>query len=86
MSCYVTYMAELIRQIRKGSASGYARANLANLGFLHEAGAIVRDDAAGTYAVDVRKDARARSTPWPGDTFACRATATTPARCASSRR
>ena len=52
MSCYVTYMAELIRQIRKGSASGYARANLANLGFLHETGAIVRDNAEGTYAVD----------------------------------
>jgi Peptidase family M49 len=54
-SCYVTYMAELIRQIRKGSASGYARANLANLEFLLGAGAIKRDDAARTYEVDVRQ-------------------------------
>ena len=52
-SCYVTYAAELIRQIRKGSASGYARANLANLDVLLGAGAIRRDDAAGTYNVDV---------------------------------
>ena len=54
-SCYVTYAAELIRQIRKGSASGYARANLANLDVLLGAGAIRRDDAAGTYEVDVRR-------------------------------
>jgi len=54
-SCHVTYMAELIRQIRKGPASGYARANLANLEFLAGAGAIKRDDAAGTYEVDVRQ-------------------------------
>ena len=55
LSCYVTYTAELIRQIRKGSASGYARANLANLSFLRETGAIGRDNAAGTHAVDVRR-------------------------------
>ncbi len=53
MGCYVTYTAELIRQIRKGSASGYARANLANLDFLLRAGAIRRDDVAGTYSIDV---------------------------------
>ena len=55
LSCYVTYVAELIRQIRKGSASGYARANLTNLGFLQETDAIGRDDAAGTYDVDARR-------------------------------
>jgi hypothetical protein len=48
-------MAELIRQIRNGSASGYARANLANLDVLREAGAIKRDDALGAYEVDVRQ-------------------------------
>ncbi len=51
----MTFVAELIRQIRKGSASGYARAILANLGFLQETGAIGRNDAAGTYEVDVRR-------------------------------
>jgi Peptidase family M49 len=55
LGCYVTYMAELVRQIRKGSASGYARANLANLDFLRGAGAIMRNDAAGTYEVDVQQ-------------------------------
>jgi hypothetical protein len=52
-SCYVTFVAELIRQTRKGSASAYARANLADLGFLQEAGAFRRDQAGGTYEVDV---------------------------------
>ncbi len=54
-SCYITYVAELIRQIRKGSASGYARANLANLQFLQGADAIKRDDAPGTYVVDAQR-------------------------------
>jgi hypothetical protein len=53
LSAYATYSVELIRQIRQGSASGYARANLANLGFLQETGAIGRDGTAGTYRVDV---------------------------------
>jgi hypothetical protein len=50
---YVTFVADLIRQIRTGSASDEARASLANLGFLLEAGAISRDPGAGTYRVDV---------------------------------
>ena len=50
-----------------------------------EAGAIRRDDAAGTYEVDVRR-MREAIDPWQGDTFACRGTATTPARRPSSRR
>ncbi len=43
----------MIRQIRRGSAPDEARASLANLGFLLEAGAISRDPGAGTYRVDV---------------------------------
>jgi Peptidase family M49 len=53
ISAYVTFVADMFRQIRKGSASVYARANLANLGSLLEAGAISRDPATGTYRVDV---------------------------------
>jgi hypothetical protein len=52
-SGYVTFVAEMIRHIRKGSASDEARANLANLRFLTEAGAVSRDPGAGTYRVDV---------------------------------
>ena len=85
LSCYVTYVAELIRQIRKGSASGYARANLTNLGFLQETDAIRRDDAAGTYDVDARR-MRDAMTRWPGGTFAYRVTEITRRRCPSSRR
>jgi hypothetical protein len=43
----------MLRQIRKGSASEYARAGLANLAFFLEAGAVSRDPATGTYRVDV---------------------------------
>jgi hypothetical protein len=50
---YATFTAEMLRQMRKGSASEYARAGLANLGFLSEAGAIDRDHASGTYRVNV---------------------------------
>jgi hypothetical protein len=53
ISIYVTFVAEMIRQIRKGSASDYARANLANLDFFLETGAISRDPATGSYRVDI---------------------------------
>ena len=53
VSAYVTFVADTIRQLRSGSASVYARAGLANLGFLLERGAISRDPGTGTYRVDV---------------------------------
>ena len=53
VSVYVTFVADTIRQLRAGSASVYARASLANLGFLLEQGAISRDPGTGTYRVDV---------------------------------
>lgn len=53
ISGYVTFVADMIRQVAKGSASDYARANLANLGFLLETGAVSREPATGTYRVDV---------------------------------
>jgi hypothetical protein len=52
-SVYRTFVVEMLRQIRKGSASEYARAGLANLAFFLEAGAVSRDPATGTYRVDV---------------------------------
>lgn len=52
MPCYVIFAARLIRQIRYGPASGYARASLASLEVLLAAGAIRRDDTSGTYSVN----------------------------------
>jgi hypothetical protein len=51
-SVYRTFVAEMLKQMRKGSASEYARAGLANLSFLLESGAVNRDSATGTYRVD----------------------------------
>ena len=53
VSHYVTFLAEMLHQIRKGSASAYARANLSDLGFFLERGAVSRDAGRGTYRVDV---------------------------------
>jgi hypothetical protein len=50
---YATFVVEMLRQIRRGSASEYARAGLSNLGFFMAAGAIDRDDGTGTYGVNV---------------------------------
>jgi Peptidase family M49 len=61
-SANVTFVAELLRQIRKGSASEHSRAALANLGFLLETGAISRHPGTGTYRVDVPTMARAIDT------------------------
>ena len=52
-SVYCTFVAEMLKQMRKGSASEYARAGLANLSFLLESGAVNRDPDTGTYRVDV---------------------------------
>jgi hypothetical protein len=52
-SVYLTFVAEMLKQIRRGSASEYARAGLANLSFLLESGAVNRDRATGTFGVDV---------------------------------
>src|SRR2546428_11344663 len=44
---------KILRQSRKGSASEFARACIANLGFLMDAGGIQRDPATGRYRVHV---------------------------------
>ncbi len=51
----VTFVASIFRSIRWGTASAHARANLATFHFLHERGALVRDEASGTWRVDFER-------------------------------
>jgi hypothetical protein len=52
---YVTFMASIFRSIRFGAASAHGRANLARFNFFKEMGAFNRDEASGTYRVDMDK-------------------------------
>ena len=49
---YVTFLAGILRSIRFGAASAHGRANAAELSFLQEHGAFIRDSAIGRYRVD----------------------------------
>ena len=49
---YVTFLAGILRSIRFGAASAHGRANAAELFFLQEHGAFIRDSAIGRYRVD----------------------------------
>jgi hypothetical protein len=52
---YVTFLAGLFRSVRFGAATAHGRANLAEFEFLRARGAFVRDEASGTYRVDLAK-------------------------------
>lgn len=58
---YVTFTASIFRSIRFGATSAHGRANLLRFNFFMEKGAIVRDDATGTYSIDFDKFAQASS-------------------------
>jgi len=49
----VTFLASLFRSIRFGATEAHGRANLAQFLFFRERGAFTRDDATGTYRVDL---------------------------------
>ncbi len=49
---YVTFLAGIFRSIRFGAASAHGRANAAELSYLQERGAFVRDSASGKYRVN----------------------------------
>lgn len=49
---YATFVTSIFRSIRFGSSSAHGRANLIRFNFFSELGAIVRDEASGTYRVD----------------------------------
>ena len=50
---YVTFLASIFRSSRFGSASAHGRANMLRFNFFKEMGAFARDEATGTYRVDM---------------------------------
>lgn len=52
---YVTFMASVFRSIRFGASSAHGKANMVRLNFFIEQGALVRDDATGTYRIEFDK-------------------------------
>ncbi len=50
---YVTFLAGIFRSIRFGTASAHARANLVRFNYFEQAGAFSRDEATGTYRVNI---------------------------------
>jgi hypothetical protein len=49
----VTTVASIFRSIRFGASSAHGRANLARFNYFHEMGSFTRDEATGTYRVDI---------------------------------
>jgi len=50
---YVTFMAGIFRSIRFGATSAHGKANMIRFNFFEQAGAFSRDEASGTYRVNV---------------------------------
>jgi hypothetical protein len=50
---YVTFMAGIFRSIRFGASSAHGKANMIRFNFFEQAGAFSRDEASGTYRVNV---------------------------------
>jgi hypothetical protein len=55
----VTSTASIFRSIRFGASSAHGRANLARFNYFQEMGAFSRDDATGTYRVDIERTVEA---------------------------
>lgn len=55
MDNYVTFIAGIFRSIRFGSSSAHGRANLARFSYFRKAGAFIRDEATGTYRIDLER-------------------------------
>jgi hypothetical protein len=51
----VTFLAGIFRSIRFGASSAHGIANLLRFNFFAEAGAFSRDEATGTYRVEMEK-------------------------------
>jgi hypothetical protein len=50
---YVTFLAGIFRSVRFGASSAHGRANMVRFNYFLEKGAFARDDATGTYRVDM---------------------------------
>jgi hypothetical protein len=53
MDDYVSFLAGIFRSVRFGASSAHGRANMIRFNFFSEAGAFSRDEATGTYRVNV---------------------------------
>jgi len=53
MDDYVTFMAGIFRSVRFGASSAHGVANMIRFNFFERAGAFTRDEATGTYRVNV---------------------------------
>lgn len=53
MDNYVTFLSGIFRSIRFGASSAHGRANMIRFNFFEQAGAFSRDEATGTYRVNV---------------------------------
>jgi hypothetical protein len=52
---YITFMAGIFRSVRFGASSAHGKANMIRFNFFESEGAFTRDEATGTYRVDVPK-------------------------------
>lgn len=52
---YITFMASIFRSVRFGASSAHGKANMIRFSFFQEKGAFTRDEASGTYRVDIPK-------------------------------
>ena len=52
---FVTFVTSIFRSVRFGGSSAHGRANLIRFNYFTEYGAFVRDEASGTYRVDLEK-------------------------------
>ncbi|MEM8889680.1 MAG: Zn-dependent hydrolase [Bacteroidota bacterium] len=52
---YVTFLAGIFRSVRFGASSAHGKANMVRFNFFEEMGAFNRDEASGTYSVDMEK-------------------------------
>ncbi|MGD2069216.1 MAG: Zn-dependent hydrolase [Gemmatimonadota bacterium] len=50
---YTTFLASIFRSVRFGASSAHGRANMVRFNYFAEQGAFARDDATGTYRVDM---------------------------------
>lgn len=53
MDDYVTFLAGIFRSVRFGASSAHGRANMIRFNFFEQAGAFSRDEANGTYRVNL---------------------------------
>jgi hypothetical protein len=53
MDDYVTFLAGIFRSVRFGASSAHGVANMIRFNFFQQAGAFSRDEATGTYRVNV---------------------------------